>query len=786
MKESRTAKKPAASKKAVAPAESQGADTELPADGGVRIALPGFEGPLDLLLHLIQEHELDILNIPIAFITKKYLEYMEMMKALNIDIASEYLVMAATLAHIKSRSLLPAAPADVDEEEEEELDPRAELIKRLLEYQKYKKASEELAARSVLGRDIFVRGPQPAADPLTAPLAPVSSFKLLEAFQRVLSRTKVVIDHEVEFERFSLSDRINHLVDFLKGKGRVTFEELFEGQVSRPDLIVTFLALLELTRLRMIQLFQQSSLETIYVEMIGEDAGTQSAQEELSHPAEPARTTAAEPEPPRSPPRPDLLEEEELEEEEEFDVAAILAEAAAEEAEEKRLAEEARLREAQALGLSDAETSVAEAPGVDVMSPSDEATIDARGDDVSVSVDPAIDASGDEMPTSEDASADEDVPVEQPRDVDEVLATEDASADDEMPIEPPPGDDDGTIDIPTSNVDDEVPVEQPQGVDEMPGTEDASADEDVPVEQPRDVDEVLATEDATTVEMPVSEDASADDEMPIEPPPGDDDGTIDIPTSNVDDEMPIEPPPGDDDGTIDIPTSNVDDEVPVEQPQGVANGDDSTPFATDLNVAADFNADRWAEAEPPNTAEGSSDAAEVVDAAMGDFVEVAKVSGGSEASELVNETSHPWSDAKEWVDLVPTVTAEPELEQTSLPVSTDAVGSVAEIATGIVERDATGETVVISGDETQASHETLHLLDIDERSSELREIEPVLSQDERLDEGVASELSITPLQTQSGPFEASGVSDDGNAGIHRPDPSTNSTSNTSDDEPNGS
>jgi hypothetical protein len=441
-----------------------------------------------------------------------------------------------------------------------------------------------------------------------------------------------------------------------------------------------------------------------------------------------------------------------------------------------------------------------------------------------------------------------------------------------MPIEPPPGDDDGTIDIPTSNVDDEMPVEQPRGVDEMPATEDASvaempatedasgattvempvsedasaddmpasedasgattvempvsedasaddmpASEDasgegaVPVEQPRGVDEMPASADAsvadmpatedasvadmpatedasgaTTVEMPVSEDASADDEMPIEPPPGDDDGTIDIPTSNVDDEMPIEPPPGDDDGTIDIPTSNVDDEVPVEQPQGVANGDDSTPFATDLNVAADFNADRWAEAEPPNTAEGSSDAAEVVDAAMGDFVEVAKVSGGSEASELVNETSHPWSDAKEWVDLVPTVTAEPELEQTSLPVSTDAVGSVAEIATGIVERDATGETVVISGDETQASHETLHLLDIDERSSELREIEPVLSQDERLDEGVASELSITPLQTQSGPFEASGVSDDGNAGIHRPDPSTNSTSNTSDDEPNGS
>lgn len=266
MKESRSAKKPAAAAEAE-PNAAPLSESDLPEDGGIRLTLPGFEGPLDLLLHLIQEHELDILNIPIAFITKKYLEYIGLMQELDIDIASEYLVMAATLAHIKSRMLLPTPPADLEEGEEEELDPRAELIRRLLEYQKYKKAAEELASRSVLGRDIFLRPAQPGGDPSTAPLAPVSSFKLLEAFQRVLTRAKISIDHQIEFERFSLSDRINQLVDLLKGRGRVVFEELFDGQHSRADLIVTFLALLELTRLRMTRLFQEGSLEPIFIEL---------------------------------------------------------------------------------------------------------------------------------------------------------------------------------------------------------------------------------------------------------------------------------------------------------------------------------------------------------------------------------------------------------------------------------------------------------------------------------------------------------------------------------------
>ncbi|MGE5788415.1 MAG: segregation and condensation protein A, partial [Myxococcales bacterium] len=297
MKESRSAKKPTTASKDEAKTSALRTDLDLPVDGGIRLELPGFEGPLDLLLHLIQEHELDILNIPIAFITKKYLEYIQLMEELNIDIASEYLVMAATLAHIKSRSLLPTPPADQEEGEEEELDPRAELIRRLLEYQKYKKAGEELATRSVLGRDVFVRGALPATDPTTAPLAPVSSFKLLEAFQRVLSRAKIVIDHQIEFERFSLSDRINQLVDLLKDRGRVLFEDLFEGQRSRADLVVTFLALLELTRLRMTRLYQDHSLEPIYVELAVVDENGNA----VPAPPPPAESTSVSPNPDQTP-----------------------------------------------------------------------------------------------------------------------------------------------------------------------------------------------------------------------------------------------------------------------------------------------------------------------------------------------------------------------------------------------------------------------------------------------------------------------------------------------------
>src|SRR5688572_24334127 len=129
-----------------------------PTGGGYRVLLPSFEGPLDLLLHLIEEHELDIFDIPIAFVAAKFVEYVTLMHELNIDVASEYLVMAATLAHIKSKQLLPVVPTDQEDEAEPELDPRAELVRRLLEYQKYKNVAEQLSGGPVLGRDVFLRG----------------------------------------------------------------------------------------------------------------------------------------------------------------------------------------------------------------------------------------------------------------------------------------------------------------------------------------------------------------------------------------------------------------------------------------------------------------------------------------------------------------------------------------------------------------------------------------------------------------------------------------------------
>jgi len=241
--------------------------------GGYQVVLPTFEGPLDLLLHLIEQHELDIRDIPISFVAAKYVEYITLMEELNIDVASEYLVMAATLTHIKSKMLLPVPPADQDEDEEEGLDPRAELVRRLLEYQKYKQAAEQLGGGDVLGRDVFTRGlPAPSVEG-PAPLAGLSLFKLLDAFQSVLSRATVKVDHQIDLERFSITDRINQLVDLLQLHKKCTFEELFEGATSRGDLIITFLALLEMTRLRMTRLEQAAPLEPITIELALVDPG---------------------------------------------------------------------------------------------------------------------------------------------------------------------------------------------------------------------------------------------------------------------------------------------------------------------------------------------------------------------------------------------------------------------------------------------------------------------------------------------------------------------------------
>jgi segregation and condensation protein A len=248
------------------------------------VALPTFEGPLDLLLHLCQKHELDILEIPISFVTAKYLEFLALMQLMELDIASEYLVMAATLAHIKSRSLLPAPPPGQEDTAfaEDEEDPREALIRRLLEYQKYKQAAADLAARGVAGRDIFLRGAavEEASYSGPAPLAEIPIYAIVEAFQRVIERSKIRLSHEVVTERVSLNDRIHELIDLLRVRRRMAFEELFDGVSSNVDLVITFLALLEMTRLRLSRLMQTEPLAPLYVEATGEPEEADDAQRE--------------------------------------------------------------------------------------------------------------------------------------------------------------------------------------------------------------------------------------------------------------------------------------------------------------------------------------------------------------------------------------------------------------------------------------------------------------------------------------------------------------------------
>jgi len=235
-------------------------------DPNFRIELPNFEGPLDLLLHLIRKHELDILDLPISFITDKYLEYLGLMQNLNLDVASEYLLMAATLAHIKSKMLLPRPPEDQDDDELDELDPRAELIRRLLEYQKYKTVAADLGERAIAGRDVFSRGtPPPTADG-PAPLAQVSVFKLLDALKKVAERVNATFSLEVDAEQMSIQERIGGLVDLLRERRRCRFDELFEDVSTSYDLVVTFLALLEMAKMRLASIYQTDHEEPIYLE----------------------------------------------------------------------------------------------------------------------------------------------------------------------------------------------------------------------------------------------------------------------------------------------------------------------------------------------------------------------------------------------------------------------------------------------------------------------------------------------------------------------------------------
>jgi segregation and condensation protein A len=246
--------------------DAGGEATALP-----RVRLEVFEGPLDLLLHLIKKNELEITDIPIASITAEYLAYVELMQDLNLDLAGEFLVMASTLTLIKSRMLLPDDAAG-DEELEE--DPRADLVRQLLEYQRYREAAAELGERPRLQRDVFAREPSlEGAEGVQGEPPPirVSVWDLIEAYRRVLERARPASVHEVQLERVSLRERVEFVLARLGVARRLDFELLFPEEATRLEIIVTFLAVLELMKMRAVQAFQDEQFGGIVLALAVED-----------------------------------------------------------------------------------------------------------------------------------------------------------------------------------------------------------------------------------------------------------------------------------------------------------------------------------------------------------------------------------------------------------------------------------------------------------------------------------------------------------------------------------
>ena len=237
------------------------------------IKLDIFEGPLDLLLYLIKKNEIDIYNIPIALITDQYLQYMEIMRSLNLDLAGEYLVLASTLIHIKSRLLLPQEEKD---DLEEEPDPRAELVKQLLEYQSYKEAALCLDSRLLLERDVFKRSyGVNETDETEDDETELNLFDLVKAFQKLVSRMDKQELLEINGERMSLSDRINEIMERLAQAQPLLFTDIIKEVADKRSIIYTLLAILELMKLRMVKAYQSGPFGVIRIFMaVGEDGET--------------------------------------------------------------------------------------------------------------------------------------------------------------------------------------------------------------------------------------------------------------------------------------------------------------------------------------------------------------------------------------------------------------------------------------------------------------------------------------------------------------------------------
>lgn len=233
-----------------------------------KVKLEVFEGPLDLLLYLIKKEEVDIYDIPIERITNQYMVYLSLMKLLNLDVAGEFLVMAATLMYIKSRMLLPVDQQVADSEEEEGEDPRWELIRQLVEYKKFKDAALQLGRREDEQANLFTRN---ISDPTpevggAQPLAEVSIFDLINAFNTVLKKAAEREDfREILEEKFTVSDKIEEILYTLRDRSEVVFTKIFEDAGSRTEVVVTFLALLELIRLKRLKVRQQEAFGEIIV-----------------------------------------------------------------------------------------------------------------------------------------------------------------------------------------------------------------------------------------------------------------------------------------------------------------------------------------------------------------------------------------------------------------------------------------------------------------------------------------------------------------------------------------
>ena len=229
-----------------------------------QLKLDIFEGPLDLLLHLIKEQKMDINDIPVSEISRQYLAYMDLMSDLNLEIAGEYLVMAAELTRLKSKMLLPSH--DEDGDGEEGVDPRDELTRRLLEYQRYKSAAGNLRDLEYERQQLFSRGSEiQIEEGEEEVIVDATVFDLFSAFKQVLSQRTFKQDIEIKITTLSVSERVNRVLDILNEQESVTFESLFAETLSKQEVIVTFLALLELMRMSLIRVQQGSQFETIRI-----------------------------------------------------------------------------------------------------------------------------------------------------------------------------------------------------------------------------------------------------------------------------------------------------------------------------------------------------------------------------------------------------------------------------------------------------------------------------------------------------------------------------------------